>query len=199
MSEQDLEKKLDKMVRERITGLKSSTKLAREFAVLNSSLMQREGKRLGKKLGEKHPRVKAMKIREEEILKNLRATEREALKVDDVSPPAKADEAIIEGRILDENRVGVENIKVYLADEKGKKIVGIDEVTTNSNGRYAFTLPGSIIEGEKGKTKPTYRVVVESLAATKIHEEKEGIKLVKGKKKTRDVVINRAKLIRKRC
>lgn len=197
MSEKDLENELKKILRERKDDIKSSHKLARDFSVLSSSLIQREGKRLAKKLGANHPRVVALKAKQKDIIKNIRTTEKSFLRAATVNATAAANEAVVVGRILDENRVGVENVKVYLVDDTGNKVAGAEGIITNSDGAYLFKLPEAAVVGGKGKAKPAYRVVVESSKANKIYEEKTGVNLNVGEQQSREIVIDRSKLLRR--
>ena len=160
MAEKDLEQRFDKLLLPTIDNNENQLKLARSFSVLNISLLQREQVRVAKKLGQNHARVTELKNKTARIVESARNATRSAAKITMEKMSPKADEAVITGRVLDENSTGVANVKVYLTDGEGKPVNGVETVTTNKKGNYHIVLPDSAVGG-RAKTA-SYRVVVAS-------------------------------------
>ncbi len=193
MDEKDIEKRLDQLLLGAAEGEQGRRKLARSFALVNSSLMQREQLRLGKKLGRDHARVAALEHKTSLIIDSARRVA-PAVKPEVAAAAVKASEAVINGRIVDENLVGVASVEVYLADETGAAVSGVDSITTDKAGNYQFVLPKSkAVSGESGKN---FRIVVATPGKDRIHEDPAPLTAALGEAKRRDLVINRARLIR---
>jgi len=191
MSESDLDKKLEDLLDNQIAHKKRSAKLARSFSVMSSSLIKREEKRLAKKLGKSHPRIASLQVKGAAIAKSFIKANKVNIKDNMTKPVLKADEALFQGLMLDENNVGVESLNVFLVDEKNKPVKGLKATTTNADGSYLIRVPDSVLVD----TKKTYGVVVES-KNKKVIFKKDNIKLSLGKVTVGEGNINRAKLIR---
>ncbi len=114
-------------------------------------LLQHEEQRLAKKLGSDHPRVLELQSRRLAQLENIQdlSADREiaAIRV----PSIKEKEALIHGRLVDEEGRGIAGLRVYLVDESGKAVADI-ETETDASGYYALRLDPARLPSGKAAT-----------------------------------------------
>ncbi len=97
--------------------------------VAMQAFFQHEARRLEKKLGAQHPRVRQMKSRLKSNLQIIREA------------------ALVHGRIADDDGRGIEGLTVCLMDQSGNPIRGASEAVTDASGYFALALEPETVDG----------------------------------------------------
>ena len=170
---------------------------AEQLAILKSvhamrhALLQQEARRLNRKLGKAHPRVRRLEaqLRQSQELAEDIAVEWETARIQ--VPEAKEDDVLIQGRVLDENRRGLTGLTVYVEDEKGNAVRSL-MVETDLSGYYALKIDPATAErlSKAGESFLTMR----TRTGRVIHREPASLHLTKGNRIFIDVALRRASL-----
>ncbi len=111
-----------------------------DLVVARQSLLELEALRLERKLGTGSPRVEELQwrvIQNRTLTKNV-AQEVEASSI--VPVQAAPEEAVVEGRLVDESQRGLEGLVVRLEDRAGNPLSAVGPVTSGQGGYYALRL-----------------------------------------------------------
>jgi len=131
--------------------LKSERLAALSGAVNTQVAMQaffhHEARRLEKKLGAQHPRVRQMKSRLKSNLQIINSLEVERQLARIEAPQIEGEAALIHGRIADEDGRGIEGLTVCLMDQSAIPIRGASEAVTDASGYFAFALEPETVDG----------------------------------------------------
>lgn len=114
--------------------------------VAMQAFFQHEARRLEKKLGAQHPRVRQMKSRLKSNLQiiNSLEVERQLSRIE--APRVEGEAALIHGRIADEDGRGIEGLTVCLMDQSAIPIRGASEAVTDASGYFAFVLEPETVD-----------------------------------------------------
>ena len=137
-----------------------------DVQVASQVLMQREAKRLARKLGGQHPRVQKLLVQRAEILKTLPDLVDEAEVAAIRVPEPTAAEMFVQGRIFDEYGRSVDGLNVYLADQNGQRITSLGSVVTDATGYYALLFDPEKVPSD---LRSTASVTVETESARVVY------------------------------
>jgi hypothetical protein len=145
----------DDIVREVLTNNLRQLKSARlaalsgrvDIRVAMQAFLYHEARRLDKKLGAQHPRVRQMKSRLKSNLQiiNSLEVERQLSRIE--APQVEGEAALIHGRIADEDGLGIEGLTVRLMDQPGNPVRGASEAVTDTSGYFALALEPETVDG----------------------------------------------------
>lgn len=118
----------------------------RELQILEQALFQHEAERLKREFGEDHPRTLEIMSRlrqNQELIDKIEVSlEMALIRV----PEAKENEAIIHGRVTDENLRGIRGLVVYLENAKWDILREMREPETSAQGYYSFVVDEKAVE-----------------------------------------------------
>jgi PASTA domain len=140
---------LRQLKNERLAALSSTV----DIQVAMQALFQREARRLEKKLGAQHPRVRQMKSRLKSNLQTINSLEIERQLSRIEAPKVEGEAALIHGRVVDEDGRGIAGLTVCLVDHCGSMVRGASEPVTDASGYFAFVLEPETVD----KLNETYR------------------------------------------
>ena len=147
----------------------------REMRVVAHALLHQEAKRLQTKLGIAHPRVQALEAGLERNLNAIHDLDVELEVATIRMPQIDKDEALVQGRVMDENRRGISGLTICLQDSKERLLHSLGKSITDASGYYAIKMGKEMVDKmpEAGVSLVvrlnTRRIVysgVESLAVT---------------------------------
>jgi hypothetical protein len=115
-----------------------------QVAVL--SLLQHEALRIETKLGPQHPRTVQLKARLEGNLQVVHALEAERQLARIEVPEVVEDGALIHGRIVDEDGLGIDRLLVALVDQSGAPTRDTNESTSDASGYFAIPLDPETVD-----------------------------------------------------
>lgn len=146
---EDFDQNLDSMKQARIAGLTDII----ELQTMTRTLLQHEARRIERKSGAGHPRVKSLKARLKTNLEliNTLNVEREVYAV--VVPEVPEDSTLVHGRIIDENRRGIRHLIVCLVDEQSSPVNDVADSVTDNSGYFAVSLTAESVKRIR-KNKP---------------------------------------------
>ncbi|HEV8486163.1 MAG TPA: PASTA domain-containing protein [Blastocatellia bacterium] len=110
------------------------------------SLLQHEAARIETKLGSQHPRTLQLKARLQGNLQAIHALEVERQLARIEVPEIVQDGALIHGRIVDEDGLGIDRLLVALVDRSGSPIRDTSEPATNASGYFAIPLDPQMVD-----------------------------------------------------
>lgn len=133
---EELSKALDQLKFARVAALSETG----DLQAIMRTFLQHEARRIARKLGERHSRSQQLNARLKANLQivNTLAVEREIYQVE--VPEVAEDEALVHGRVVDENGRGIAGLVVCLVDECGTPIRDVEGSTTDTTGYYPITL-----------------------------------------------------------
>ncbi len=111
------------------------------------AFFQHEARRLEKKFGAQHPRVRQMKSRLKSNLQTINSLEVERQLSRIEAPQVEGEAALVHGRVADEDGLGIEGLTVRLMDQSGSPIGGASEAVTDASGYFAFALEPETVDG----------------------------------------------------
>jgi len=157
-----------------------------QFQAARQALLGLEVQRLSTKLSADHPRVQklqAQRISNARVINGLETQ----YEVASVKPPEIGqDEALIEGRITDEYRRGMANLKVTLEDEQGNPIKVAGTVKTTAAGYYALKLDPEVLQ-----QIPDAYLTIRAPNGAIVHREQPALRVDKGQRAAWNVALKR--------
>jgi protocatechuate 3,4-dioxygenase beta subunit len=163
----------------------------RDMESAGQLLLQHEEKRLARKLGQDHPRVRRLRRRRLERLKMIRnlaaAGETANIRVPEVSET----EVLVHGRALDEWRRGISGVNVYVTDEKGQIVESAGQATTDAYGYYALKVDPTTLPPDVGDK---LMLVVGPSPDRIVYRQTRPLKMAPGAKNLAEVHLERAQL-----
>ena len=113
-----------------------------------------EANRIAQKRGAADPRVQILQGRSDAMLARLDALSVERQIATVRAPAAAPAGALVQGRITDTGQRAAGNVTVRLVDDKGQPVAGVEPVTADDSGYYAFVLKPETVTA-LGKTNLT--------------------------------------------
>lgn len=159
----------------------------KDIRLFGHLLLEREAKRLSKKLGSEHPRVQAIRTnlqRNQETIEELSA-QHEVANIE--VPEPEENGSLFHGRITDEHGIGVAGANVVLTEVSGKELP-IEGGVTNNWGYFAISLNAEM--AEQIKDRPLNFKVL-SIDDRLLYEHKESMRIAAGKNRLVSSVIYR--------
>ena len=137
-----------------------------EVQAINQSLLQREARRLQRRLGADHPRAEAIASRLDRNRDLVRDLGAEAVIARIKVPRVDEKDVLVYGRVTDERLYGIGGLLVSFTDEDGKPLRAFGRAETDVNGAFSLTI-GAADNGETpNETKTPLFLGVFSPAAT---------------------------------
>lgn len=184
---QDAFKKLED---DRIDALNS----LRDIEILSHAMLKREAKRLSRKLGPDHPRVRHLETRLKDKRELIKALEVELELAKIQVPEVEEGGALVHGRVVDEHQRGLAGLRVHLENEDEEKLRLVDQAETNTSGYYAFPLEAKTLAKLSEAAPEGVLLVVSTRADRVIHREFEPLELGAGARTFKEIVLKRADL-----
>lgn len=161
----------------------------RHIQIVGQALFQGEASRLGQKLGKDHPRVQEleMQIKRNHGLVNGLEVAQEIARIR--IPEVEEGNALVHGRVTDENYRGLAGLTVYAEDETGATVNSLDKAETDLSGYYALQVdPGTI--AQLSDIGGLYLVVATEDGKV-VHRESEPLELTESTRTILDIVLRR--------
>jgi len=161
--------------------------ILKDVQVIQHSLFQSEARRLGRKLGEDHPRTRQMQARVQANLDVVQEIE-VALETGRIRvPEVEEDDVLIHGRVVDEKRRGLSGLTVSVEDRNGRPVSSVGRVDTDASGYYAFTVdPATAAKLAKAQREGVF-LAVRTDTGELVHRQSEPLRLAKGGRVILDV------------
>lgn len=139
---EDLQDAFDQLADKHLEALAT----LRQIQIMHQALLQREASRLSRKLGKDHDRVRLLEKRLERNIRLVNEIEG-ALEVAKIQVPVvEENDALIHGRVVDENLRGLPGLTVDAEDETGKRIRFLGTAETDPSGYYALRVDPTTVE-----------------------------------------------------
>ncbi len=173
---EDLEAALREVFGEPPVGLDA----LRDIHLIHRSLLQHEERRLTKRLGRKHPRVRGLGARLEHNLSLIKGFEVQVELAAIRVPEVEAKDALIHGRVADEHQRGLTGLTVEVEDERGKTVRFLGKADTDASGYFALRVdPATVARLSKVEGEGGY-LTVRTRTGKLVHREPALVKLAEG-------------------
>jgi hypothetical protein len=163
-----------------------------EFQKIGQILFQWETQRQGMQLGENHPRVTSLQKHMKENAAFLADIEVELELANIKMPEAGKGDALIHGRVSDENKRGIAQLTVKIEDENGQSLGFAGQSTTDASGYYALVLDTKKLE--KLAKLDGIILALANPAGRVVYREPEAIKVAAGDRLVINVTLRRQNL-----
>jgi len=167
----------------------------KELEITSRVLLQNEAARLDRKLGEDHPRSRALRSSLEQNLENIievtAATQIAAITV----PKVDENQTLIHGRVIDEESRGVGDLFVSVEDEEGRTLTPLGRSETDASGYYALVVDPDELEKVSEAAKEGVFLTVRTGKDEVVHREFDPLRIAEGDRETVEVVLKREDLI----
>ena len=122
-------------------GSSAALKDLADLQMLSQSLFQLEAQRLKQKYGSDHPQVQQIEARLEQNLNVMRAVQVQQ-ELASIQPPQVLEtDALIQGRVMDSDRLGWPDLDIYLENAAGQTLSRLGSTTTEESGYFALVIP----------------------------------------------------------
>jgi hypothetical protein len=169
---------LNRLRSEDVEALGEAARLQGSF----QSLLQHEVQRIEKKLGTQHPRTGQLKARLQFSMQLAHSLElkRQLTRID--VPELPPEGALVHGRIVSEDGLGIAGLTVYLVDRSGTPVREARESTSDASGYFAIPLAPETVD-QLGKRDPQgIFVAVYTPRQRPVHQEPRALALTRGTK-----------------
>jgi PASTA domain-containing protein len=165
---------------------------AAQVAVL--SLLQHEALRIETKLGPQHPRTVQLKARLEGNLQVVHALEAERQLARIEVPEVVQDGALIHGRIVDEDGLGIDRLLVALVDQSGAPTRDTNESTSDASGYFAIPLDPETVDRLLKKYTSGIFLAVFTPRRRLVHQQARPLAPARGARLEVEISVDRATL-----
>jgi hypothetical protein len=162
------------------------------------SLLQNEALRLEAKLGPQHPRTLQLKARLQSTLQTVNTLQVQQQLARIEVPEVAENGALVHGRVVDEDDLGIDNLLAALVDQSGKPVRDTSEAATDESGYFAIPLDPSTIDRLTKEQKDIYLAVFTPRRRL-VHQEAKPIALSKGSQLLVEVKLLRSDLTAVPC
>ena len=193
MEEQEIIAQLNTLFNNMLDGQATGLAGVRDLQLASQALLKVEEQRLIRKHGQGHPRLQRLRAQRLNLIQSARNLAVEADEARVRVPEVDATLALIQGRILDENRRGIGGLSVYVINPKGIPIQEIKPAVSDKAGYYAISYsPEALpVDGTQGM------LVVETSSKKVIYQGEDILplsKLSKGEQVNVDIRLDRSNL-----
>ncbi len=164
----------------------------KDMQVFQRVLLQNEERRLTRKLGEEHPRVKALQTRLDQNLEIVGDLEVELEIANIKVPEVEENDVLIHGRVIDENLRGINGLTVFVQDEKGKKIRTVGSSETNASGYYGLKLDQAALK--KVSKREDVFLAIRAGKDKVVFDDPDPLTVTEGDRVSEEVVLKREDL-----
>jgi hypothetical protein len=164
--------------------------------VMMHALLEREALRIELKLGASHPRARQLRARLRTTRTQINAlrVERELLGIQ--VPKVGDEDALIHGRVVDNDRRGIAGLMVCVTDQNASPIRAAGEPTTDGSGYFAFTLVPKVIDQLRRQHKAGVFLAVFTTKGSLIHRQPKLLVLDNGARLVEEITLSRGGLPR---
>ena len=155
------------------------------------AMSQMEASRLKKKLGSQHPRTRKAQEKLRSQLGLVKALTREWEASTIRAPSIAKDEALIHGRVMDEEGRGIEGALVSLRDAEGNPLPGLDRSLTDKAGYYAFKFTRDAVDKAIETTDGNVKLAIESPSGRPLDAPPKPVKIRPGTRFVRSKIVAR--------
>lgn len=132
---------LDSLDNDRLAFLRN----LKDVQIISHALFQHEARRLSRKLGNDHPRVQQLQARLQENVNFIQDLEIQQ-EISEIRVPEVGEtDALIHGRLVDENRRGIAGLTVFLENEAGNMLRFLGTSQTDKCGYYALAIDAAAL------------------------------------------------------
>ncbi|HEX5732127.1 MAG TPA: PASTA domain-containing protein [Blastocatellia bacterium] len=144
------------------------------------SLLQHEALRIETKLGSKHPRTVQLKARLQANLQVIHTLEVERQLARIEAPEIVQNGALIHGRIVDEDGLGIDRLSVAFVDRHGAPTRDAHEQATDASGYFAISIDPEAVDRLLKQSQDGIFLAVFTPRRRLVHQEAKPLALVRG-------------------
>ncbi len=186
----EFQNNLGQLKMERLTTLGE----AAGVQVAMQSLLQHEAQRIERKLGTQHPRTQQLKARLQPNVQLINTLKLEG-ELTQIDVPEVAEEgALVHGRIVDEDDLGIDRLTVCLVDQSGTPTRNISEPTTDASGYFAIPLEPETVDRLIERHPDGIFLAVLTPRRRPVHQQPKPLALTRGARLLVEIRLNRADL-----
>lgn len=167
--------------------------LLKDIPTIQHALVQHEVKRLDRKLGRDHPRVKNLRSTLAHNADVVRSFSPDVEKEPEEEPDVGSDDSIIMGRLVDEKNIAMVGMTVDIEDESGRKIPNIGGVKTDDAGNFILRIDPQNAEKVKNQVGGTGYVTVRDHTGKVVHQDAAPLRPDKGGQMSMNVSVSTEK------
>lgn len=167
--------------------------LLKDIPNIQHALVQHEVKRLDRKLGRDHPRVKNLRSSLAHNADVVRSFSPDVEKEPEEEPDVGSDDSIIMGRLVDEKNIAMVGMTVDIEDESGRKIPNIGGVKTDDAGNFILRIDPQNAEKVKNQVGGTGYVTVRDHTGKVVHQDAAPLRPDKGGQMSMNVSVSTEK------
>ena len=174
----------------RVDALQDTT----DVQVLACSLIEHEALRIERKLGKQHPRALDLRARAASnmaLIESLQV-EREIIQIK--TPEVAEQDALVQGRVMDENARGFDGLTICLIDKEDRPASNLKPGTTGVSGHYAIALDQDLASAIAEKQCPSLFLGIFSPRNRLLYKTKRSLSIKPGVRITEDVTLDRKSL-----
>lgn len=186
---EDLSKEFEGLFNEIEGGHVNDLKNLKGLQMITQSLFQHEERRLKRKLGESHPRVRQIKEREKFNLNLINDLDVELEIANIKVSGARETDILIHGRVITGNHRGIKGLSVHLSDEKGKLLTLLGRSVTNHSGYYSLVIDADTSKKASGLLEKGVYLTVVTKEDKIVYRSPDPLKPVEGEKKFEEIVV----------
>jgi hypothetical protein len=177
-----------------VGGHLEAASLLKDVHIMQHSLFQHEVMRLERKLGSDHPRTQQMQARLEANLDLIREIETTSEVARIRVPPVEERGALIHGRVVDENGLGLAGLVVFLEDRSRQPIPSLRQPTTDASGYYALSIDSATMERLDKVQAKVVGLAIRTQTGEIVRPEPVPLKLAAGESTFSEIALNREDL-----
>ena len=167
--------------------------LLKDIPNIQHALVQHEVRRLDRKLGENHPRVKNLRSNLARNTDVVRSFSPDVDRDPEDESPAPSDDSIIMGRLVDEKNIAMVGMTVDIEDESGRKIPNLGSVKTDDAGNFILRIDPQNAEKVKNQVGGTGYLTVRDHKGKVVHQDAAPLRPDKGVQMSMNVAVSTEK------
>jgi len=183
----------EKAMRDLLGDHGEDIELLKDIPTIQHALVQHEVRRLDKKLGKDHPRVKNLRSNLARNTDVVRSFSPDFEKDPEEEPEVVSDDSIIMGRLVDEKNIAMVGMTVDIEDESGRKIPNIGGVRTDDAGNFILRIDPLNAEKVKNQVGGTGYLTVRDHKGKVVHQDAAPLRPDKGGQMSMNVSVSTEK------
>ena len=167
--------------------------LLKDIPNIQHALVQHEVRRLEKKMGKDHPRVKNLRSNLARNTDVIRSFSPDVEKDPEEETAVPSDDSIIMGRLVDEKNIAMAGMTVDIEDETGRKIPNLGSVKTDDAGNFFLRIDPQNAEKVKNQVGGTGYLTVRDHKGKVVHQDAAPLRPDKGGQMSMNVSVSTEK------
>lgn len=167
--------------------------LLKDIPNIQHALVQHEVRRLDRKLGRDHPRVKNLRSNLAHNTDVVRSFSPDVEKDPEEETPVPSDDSIIMGRLVDEKNIAMVGMTVDIEDESGRKIPNIGGVRTDDAGNFFLRIDPENADKVKSQVGGTGYLTVRDHKGKVVHQDAAPLRPNRGGQMSMNVSVSTEK------